>query len=81
MPKSSANVFLNDLEQRQQRQLPVSSMDERLLAALALGLPACSGVALGVDRLVMAILGLERLDDGYTLAHDHAMVSDDNPNN
>jgi lysyl-tRNA synthetase class 2 len=34
-----------------------------LIAALKEGLPDCSGVALGVDRLVMLALGAERLDD------------------
>ncbi len=38
--------------------------DERFLAALDdPGLPRCSGVALGVDRLVMAALGAARLDE------------------
>ncbi len=36
--------------------------DQRLLAALAHGLPDCSGVALGFDRLVMLAAGLDGLD-------------------
>lgn len=39
---------------RGQRARPV---DENLLAALAHGLPTCSGVALGVDRLLMLACG------------------------
>jgi lysyl-tRNA synthetase class 2 len=34
-----------------------------LLAALAHGLPACAGVALGVDRLLMAMVGCDRIAD------------------
>jgi lysyl-tRNA synthetase class 2 len=38
-------------------------MDERLLAALGAGLPPCAGVALGMDRLLMAMLGTPRIAD------------------
>lgn len=36
--------------------------DEAYLAALAAGLPTCSGVALGFDRLVMLATGVEQID-------------------
>lgn len=39
---------------------PVNS---RLLHAMDAGLPPCSGVALGVDRLVMLVAGKNRIDD------------------
>lgn len=46
--------FEADLAQRSENGLPNVPMDEALLSALAVdGLPACSGVALGVDRLLM----------------------------
>jgi len=42
---------------------PEVPLDARLLAALANGLPECSGVALGVDRLLMAATGAKSLSD------------------
>jgi lysyl-tRNA synthetase class 2 len=55
--------FERDLRVRAMRGDARPPMDARLLAALAHGLPACSGVALGVDRLLTAMLGTDRIAD------------------
>jgi len=55
--------FVRDRTQRQARGDPMPPMDEHLLEALAQGLPACAGVALGIDRLLMAMLGTPRIAD------------------
>lgn len=44
--------------------------DEHLLQALIAGFPACAGVAMGMDRLMMAMLGTGRIAD--VLAFDFA---------
>jgi lysyl-tRNA synthetase class 2 len=55
--------FTRDNEERGRRGLPVAALDERLLAALAAGLPDCSGVALGFDRIVMLATGATHIDE------------------
>lgn len=62
--------FLRDGDVRRMRGDRDVPMDERLLAALDAGLPHCAGVALGVDRLLMAMLGTSRIAD--VLAFDFA---------
>ncbi len=42
-----------------QHEVPV---DEQLIAALHNGLPDCAGVALGIDRLLMTVAGLNSID-------------------
>lgn len=42
---------------RSQRGLKAVPIDENLLAALESGLPDCAGVAIGLDRLLMVLLG------------------------
>ena len=54
--------FDEDLAIRGARGLALKPIDERFLDALDEGLPACAGVALGVDRLVMLALGADSLD-------------------
>ncbi len=55
--------FEQDNRKRAARGLPQHPIDNNLLAALEHGMPECSGVALGVDRLIMIALGAENLSD------------------
>ncbi|ABA59078.1 Lysyl-tRNA synthetase-related protein [Nitrosococcus oceani ATCC 19707] len=55
--------FGADLIQRKRGGLSEVPMDKFLLAALEQGLPACAGVALGVDRLLMLLLNSARIEE------------------
>ncbi len=55
--------FEQDNRKRAARGLPQHPIDNNLLAALEHGMPECSGVALGVDRLIMIALGAESISD------------------
>ena len=55
--------FVRDNARRRDRGLPELPIDENLLAAMERGLPECSGVALGVERLLMAMSGSEDIRD------------------
>lgn len=62
-PAEQRRRFEADLAERRRRGLPLPPLDERLLAALATGLPACAGVALGFDRVAMLALGAASIDE------------------
>jgi lysyl-tRNA synthetase class 2 len=62
--------FERENRQRKVRGEDTSPIDVRLIEALRKGLPECSGVALGVDRLLMSVLKLEHID--AVLAFDSA---------
>ena len=71
-PVEQRQRFAQDLETRRERGLPEHPLDERLLAALAHGLPDCAGVALGFDRLVMAAFRLPSLEAAMAFPSDRA---------
>ncbi|MBS7457529.1 EF-P lysine aminoacylase EpmA [Coralloluteibacterium stylophorae] len=54
--------FERDGAVRRARAAVVPAMDARLLAALDAGLPDCAGVALGIERLLMAMQGGVAID-------------------
>jgi lysyl-tRNA synthetase class 2 len=54
--------FAQNLSVRAERGQAALPMDERLLGALNNGLPACSGVALGLDRLLLCSLAAHHID-------------------
>lgn len=64
--------FEQDNRKRAAMGLPEHPLDENLLAALEHGLPDCSGVALGVDRLIMLALKAERLSEVIAFPVDRA---------
>ena len=61
-PAAQAARFAADLEERRCQGLPEPPVDQAFLAALASGMPEGSGVALGLDRLLMALLGVRHID-------------------
>ena len=64
--------FQQDNLQREKMGLPVRAIDTRLLSALQAGIPNCSGVALGVDRLLMIAMGTEHIKEVISFAIDNA---------
>ncbi len=63
--------FDEDNVARKKRGLPVMPIDENLLAACD-ALPACSGIALGIDRLLMIKTGKTHIRDVIALPTPHA---------
>jgi len=61
--KEQRKRFLEDIEKRKKMGKPVPKIDEDFLAALEKGMPECSGVALGLDRLYMLALGKENIGE------------------
>jgi len=55
--------FAAEIKERQTKGLPAVKKDTYLLAALEHGLPDCSGVALGLDRLLMLLTKTDSIAD------------------
>ncbi|MCK0537520.1 EF-P lysine aminoacylase EpmA [Alcanivorax quisquiliarum] len=64
--------FARDQARRAAYQQPPMAPDPYLLAALAHGLPACAGVAVGLDRVLMCQLGESDIRRLITFPHHNA---------
>ncbi len=62
-PQEQAQRFERDNRRRRALGLRSMPVDHALLAALTHGLPPCSGVALGFDRLMMVLTGARELSE------------------
>lgn len=62
--------FQRDLALREREGKKKYPPDEYLLQALEAGLPECAGVALGIDRLLMKMLKVNRLTDVIPFLQD-----------
>ncbi len=60
--REQAERFRLDNVERERKGRPAMAPDERLLAALADGVPECCGVALGLDRLLMLATGASHIE-------------------
>ncbi len=64
--------FENDLVRRRELDVPIVPMDERFLEALAIGLPDCAGIALGLERLHMVLGKHDHIDQVLSFNHARA---------
>ena len=70
--KEQQQRFKADQIHRKTHQKMMPDMDSRLIAALKAGLPHCSGVALGIDRLLMCIANKKTIAEVVSFDWDHA---------
>jgi len=61
--KEQERRFDEELAIRQQRKRPISVKDKHLISALKFGLPECSGMAIGLDRLLMLLANCASIED------------------
>lgn len=70
--KKQQQRFAADLALRSRLGLPIVPQDDFLLAALQHGLPQCSGVALGLDRLLMVLTKAASIEEVMSFSFANA---------
>ncbi len=69
-PEEQRRRLEQDRRQRLDEGAPAHDLDQRFLAALGEGMPPASGIALGVDRLVMLICEVDDIREVVAFAPD-----------
>ena len=64
--------FNRDNEQRHNVGMPVQQIDYHFLAALEYGLPSSSGIAVGLDRLLMLLCEKSRIAEVLSFHWDNS---------
>jgi len=70
--KEQEHRFHNEQIQRKELGLQGIPADHHLISALKHGLPECAGVAIGLDRLLMVLSGVEHINEVLTFPFDRA---------
>lgn len=68
-PTEQRNRFEMALMQRKYQKRPIPPIDDKLLAALENGLPACAGMAMGIDRIVALVGKLPNVAKAISFAY------------
>jgi len=66
-PREQRRRLIRDHRRRRPGEAP--QLDERFLAALERGIPPCSGIAVGLDRLFMVLHGYQHLGEAVPFPH------------
>jgi lysyl-tRNA synthetase class 2 len=64
--------FEQDNAKRQNMGLSSIPIDQNFIAAINFGLPPCSGVAIGIDRLLMLALSCSKIDQVIAFENSRA---------
>jgi lysyl-tRNA synthetase class 2 len=68
-PVEQKERFRRSLEEKRRRGYPEVPIDRQFLEELTYGMPPSAGIALGLERLLMAQTGTENIDDLFFLPH------------
>ena len=68
-PVEQEKRFQDALRKKRRQGYPEVPIDRQFLRELGYGMPPAAGIALGVERLLMALTGSEHIDDLFFLPH------------
>jgi lysyl-tRNA synthetase class 2 len=75
-PVEQEERFREALEEKRRRGYPEVPIDRQFLDELSYGMPPAAGIALGLERLLMAQTGTEHIDDLFFLPHRWERVNE-----